>query len=367
LRFEVADTGVGIPEATLARLFQAFSQADSSTSRRFGGSGLGLSISKKLVELMSGEIGAVSDPGAGSTFWFSLPLPAPEPESGEEAIGPSSPRVLLLEGYETERKAIRYLLLRRKIEFFEAPDRGEALNELRRAAREGRPFDIALIDHEALGADGLALGGQLKADPLLNRTRLVLLTSFADRKTGKLALRQGFYSSLAKPFKQAALFECLDLTNIPDRPAPANSEPKSSSRVKNGLRILIVEDNLVNQRIALKMLENLGYGTDIAANGHEAIAAVLRNSYDAVLMDCQMPEMDGFETTREIRKLEAAGVRLPIIALTANAMSGDRDLCLKAGMDDYLAKPIDLQQLDQVLSAWTRSDVGSLSNIVLKS
>jgi CheY-like chemotaxis protein len=262
---------------------------------------------------------------------------------------------------ETDRKAVRYLLLRRRIKFSEARDSGEALDELRRAVVEGCPFDVALIDHQMPGMDGLSLGNQVKADPLLDRTRLVLMTSFADRKIGKQALGQGFCSYLAKPFKQASLFECFDLTGVPGRNTKAGPELRGLRSVKNGIRVLVVEDNIVNQRIASKMLQNLGYTPDIASNGREAIEATLRNPYQAILMDCQMPEMDGFETTREIRKLEGAGARIPIIALTANAMSGDRELCVEAGMDDYLAKPVDLQQLDAALCAWTRSHAASLN------
>jgi CheY-like chemotaxis protein len=260
---------------------------------------------------------------------------------------------------ETDRKVVRYLLLRRGIKFAEARDGGEALNELRRAAVEGLPFDIALIDYQMPGMDGLSLGNQIQADPLLDRIRLVLLTSFTDRKIGKQALRQGFGSYLAKPFKQASLFECLDLTSVFGRNTQAIPETDGLRSIKNGIRVLIVEDNMVNQRIALKMLQNLGYTPDVASNGREAIEAILRNRYEAILMDCQMPEMDGFETTKEIRKLEGAGARIPIIALTANAMSGDRELCVEAGMDDYLAKPVDLQQLDAALCAWTRSHAAS--------
>jgi signal transduction histidine kinase/CheY-like chemotaxis protein len=359
LRFEVKDTGAGISETTKARLFQPFSQADSSTSRRFGGSGLGLSISKRLVELMGGEIGVDSRPGSGSTFWFSLPAPARQAEQSEEGLAPASPRILVIDDNETDRKVVRYLLLRRGIKFSEARNSAEALNALRRAVVEGCPFDVALIDYQMPGMDGLSLGNQVKTDPLLDRTRLVLMTSFSDRKIGKQALRQGFCSYLAKPFKQASLFECFDLSGVSGRNSPADPGLRALKSDRNGIRVLVVEDNLINQRIASKMLENLGYAPDVASNGREAIEATLRNRYQAILMDCQMPEMDGFETTREIRKLENGDTRIPIIALTANAMSGDRELCVEAGMDDYLAKPVDLQQLDAALCAWTQPGTAS--------
>jgi signal transduction histidine kinase/DNA-binding response OmpR family regulator len=363
VRFEVKDTGVGVSEATKARLFQPFSQEDSSTSRRFGGSGLGLSISKKLVEMMGGEIGVESRPGSGSTFWFSLPVPARQSECDQEGLSIPSPRVLVVDDNETDRRVIRCLLLRKKIRFSEARDGVEAFNELRRATVEGYPFDVALIDYQMPGLDGLSLGNQIKADPLLDQARLVLMTSFADRQIGKQAVRQGFCSYLAKPFKQASLFQCLEWNRAPALSAQANSQVRRSIPGKNTIRVLVVEDNLVNQRIASKMLENLGYIPDVASNGREAIEAVLRNRYQVILMDCQMPEMDGFQTTHEIRGLEADGIRVPIIALTANAMSGDRDRCLQAGMDAYLTKPIDLQQLDEALCAWTQSGAPSLSSM----
>jgi CheY-like chemotaxis protein len=359
LRFEVKDTGLGIPDEAKERLFQPFSQADSSTTRRYGGSGLGLSISKKLVELMGGEIGVESRPGAGSAFWFWL-TPTGYFAPQEEECSPHSPRVLIVDDDEIDRKIVRYILLRRNIKFSEVSSGQEALEELRFAAAEGNAFDVALIDYLMPGMDGLSLGTQIKSDPELRRTRIVLMTSFTDRKIGRQALDQGFSAFLAKPFKHSSLFESLGASRDARRGTIGEIAPERPERAKKGVHVLVVEDNAINQRIALKLLSGLGYTGEVASNGREAIEAVLRASYGAILMDCQMPEMDGFETALEIRKLEDGGPRIPIIALTANVMTGDRDRCLAAGMDDYLSKPIDLQRLDEALSKWT--EASSLAN-----
>ncbi len=355
LRFEVKDNGIGISDEAKERLFQPFSQADSSTTRRFGGSGLGLSISMKLVAMMGGEIGVESRPGAGSTFWFWLPAPEGESRAVDKELSPGGPKVLVIDDNETDRKFIRYLLLRRRIKFDEVGDPLEALTELRRAALHGYPFDVALIDYRMPGLDGFTLGAQIKSDPLLSSTRLVLMTSFTERKIGKQALERGFSCFLAKPFKQSSLFECIDPVRDPDLSAAPRLEARGPKQNNSGSRVLVVEDNSINQRIALKMLNALGYPADVAGNGREAIEAVLRKSYDVILMDCQMPEMDGFEATAEIRKLESEKTHIPIVALTANAMSGDRNRCLEAGMDDYLPKPMDLHQLAEVLHRWTEA------------
>ena len=357
LRFEVRDNGIGISDEAKERLFQPFSQADSSTTRRFGGSGLGLSICMKLVGMMGGEIGVESRPGVGSTFWFWLPGPGGESRADEKELSIGSPKVLVVDDNETDRKFIRYVLLRRRIKFDEFGDALVALTELRRAALQGHPFDVALIDYRMPGLDGISLGERIKSDPLLKSTRLVLMTSFTERRIGKQALQQGFSCFLSKPFKQSSLFECIDLSRDPTLSSSAAPLPQAYGRRQNdsGIRVLVVEDNHVNQRIALKLLNGLGYLADLAVNGREAIEAVLRNQYDVILMDCQMPEMDGFEATAEIRKLESEETHVPIIALTANAMSGDRNRCLEAGMDDYLSKPIDLHRLGEVLRRWTEA------------
>ncbi|MBV9766675.1 MAG: response regulator [Acidobacteriaceae bacterium] len=357
LRFEVRDNGIGITDAAKERLFQAFSQADSSTTRRFGGSGLGLSISRRLVAMMGGEIGVESRPGVGSIFWFWLPVPEGQSRADEKELISGTPKVFVIDDNDTDRKFIRYLLLRRRIKFDEVGDPLKAMTELRRAALDGDPFDVALIDYHMPELDGMSLGQQIKADPLLNRTRLVLMTSFTERKIGKQALLQGFSCFLAKPFKQSSLFECIDLSRDPGLSASVAPPPKDAGEKQNdrGLHVLVAEDNNTNQRIAVKMLKSLGYLADVASNGREAVEAVLRKQYDVILMDCQMPEMDGFEATAEIRKLETESTHVPIVAVTANAMSGDRNRCLDAGMDDYMSKPIDLHQLSEILRRWTEA------------
>jgi two-component system sensor histidine kinase/response regulator len=351
LRFEVEDSGIGISDDVRERLFQVFSQADSSMTRRYGGSGLGLSICKRLVELMGGEIGVESRPGFGSTFWFWLPLAEPY-TSQETECGPQSPRVLIVDDEEIDRKAVRYLLLRRNIKFSEASNGSEALSALRLAVVEGHPFDVALIDYRMPGMDGFSLGNRIKTDALLRETRTVLMTSAADRKMGRQALKQDFSAFLAKPFKHSSLFDCIDISD--DRGSETGAEAQDQpSGFEKAMHVLVVEDNVINQRIALKLLSRLGYTGHAVSNGREAVQAVLSTSYSAVLMDCQMPEMDGFEATGEIRNLAHERGLVPIIALTANAMKGDRDRCLAAGMDDYLSKPIDLQRLDEALRRWT--------------
>jgi signal transduction histidine kinase/CheY-like chemotaxis protein len=352
LRFEVKDTGIGISDEAKARLFQVFSQADSSTTRRYGGSGLGLSISKKLVELMGGEIGVDSSPGVGSTFWFWLPLPE-QFASQETECSPHSARVLVVDDEEIDRKVVRFLLLRRKIKFSEVCSGPEALSALHSAVAEGHPFDVALIDYRMPGMDGFALGRQIKSDADINGTRMVLMTSFAERKLGKQALNQNFCAFLPKPFKHTSFFKCIDISGNQGRQTSEETLPDEQTGTRKAVHVLVVEDNIVNQRIALKLLSRLGYAADAVSNGQQAVTAVLRTSYDAILMDCQMPEMDGFEATGEIRNLDHEKSRVPIIALTANAMKGDPERCFAAGMDDYLSKPIDLQRLDEALRRWT--------------
>jgi two-component system sensor histidine kinase/response regulator len=357
LRFAVIDTGIGIPRHVQDRLFQPFTQADGSTTRRFGGTGLGLSITRRLAELMGGEAGFASAEGHGSTFWITLPLEPGGfcPLEGDRRI--SKLRVLIVDDNEADRYVLRHHLLRLKISFEEVDSGLEALAALRGAASAQQPFDVAFIDYRMPGMDGFGLASKIASDPDLRRTRLVLTTCFSDKKTGQEALQRGFASFLAKPFRSSALFDSLAVAGgfacVVDAPSPQASTPY---RPPESVRVLVAEDNSVNQFVILRLLANLGYSADAVANGREAVEALRSSEYTAVLMDCQMPEMDGFEATAAIRILDDRSRRIPIIALTANAMKGDSERCIEAGMDDYLSKPIDLIKLSEVLQRWTATE-----------
>ncbi len=367
VRFTVTDTGVGISEEARKRLFRSFSQADGSTTRRYGGSGLGLAISKQLVELMGGAIGVESEPGKGSTFWWTVTFPKQHTETAQ--VAPRTDlrglRCLVVDDNKTNRSIARHYLTSWGMESGSAEDGAHALEILRQAQREGSPYDIAAVDMLMPEMDGIELAQAIKADPDLADTRLILMTSMGNQTDASLN-EVGFSAGISKPIKQSQLFNSIaeamagtarpDPENIPgahpwkDQMASTVSVQRSAApRPQQPLRILIAEDNLVNQRVAVLLLENLGYAADIACNGVEAVRAVSAGSYDIVFMDCQMPEMDGFEATGEIRKTEGAASHTVIVAMTANALQGDRERCLAAGMDDYIAKPIKQSDLARAL------------------
>jgi signal transduction histidine kinase/DNA-binding response OmpR family regulator len=351
VRFEVRDTGIGISPEAQARLFQAFEQADPSTTRKFGGTGLGLAICRKLALLMGGDIGVDSVPGQGSTFWFTLRLglraaEAVEPPPLMEIQGR---RVLVVDDNATSRG-----LLRRHLAAFgaraesEAATAAEALRLLREAASEGAPFAVALIDLGMDAAGGPELLRSVRADASLSATRWIALTTVGDRANPAELRSAGAAATLAKPIKLEALLHALKLAlSIAPGGGPAVAVPKAAV-AKTGFRVLLAEDNMVNQKVGERQLRKLGHSVDIVADGNEVLEAVRRIRYDLVLMDCHMPEMDGFEATKRLKASpETAGI--PVIALTANAMQGDRDACLAAGMDDYLSKPVKLDELQRVL------------------
>ncbi len=365
VRFEVSDTGAGIAPETRARLFQSFSQADSSTTRQYGGTGLGLAIAKQLAEMMGGSIGVDSTPGQGSTFWFTVRL-ATVPGSVQTMlpgdIDLKGQRLLIVDDNATNRMILQHQVAAWGISADGAANGQLALEMLRAAARQETPYDLALLDMQMPGMDGLELARTIKADPALAALPLVMLTSITQRGHEELVQRAGIAAYLTKPVRQSHLFDCLILVKgmstaavgVSSRITQPLIDRYRLAQVKAQLqlRILVAEDNLINQKVAVRLLEKLGYKADVAANGNEVVEAVTRTAYAAVLMDCQMPDMDGFEATMAIRQREGSARHTPIIAMTANAMQGDRERVLAAGMDDYISKPVKVDDLAAMLRRW---------------
>ncbi|MBI3799424.1 MAG: response regulator [Deltaproteobacteria bacterium] len=367
LHFAVRDTGIGISPVHQERLFQSFSQVDASMTRKYGGTGLGLAICKRLVELMGGEIGVESTPGRGSTFWFTVPFAQPlvsVPRSLPLWTDLRGLRVVVVDDNATNRRLLHLYLNSWGMESEEVEGGPQALAVLRRAVQEGRPYDVALLDYQMPEMDGLELAQCIKAEPALAAIKLVLLTSAGQHEELKQGQAAGLAATLSKPIRQSQLFNSLAavLGQAPLPMTPRLSRPVFVPPPSGGSdgpsrgRILVAEDNAVNQKLIVRLLDKLGYRTDVAGNGLEVLEALAAIPYAAVLMDCQMPEMDGYEATRVIRQREtatAAPLHLPIIAMTANAMQGDRAKCLAAGMDDYVSKPINPVELQAALARWT--------------
>ncbi|PSB27222.1 PAS domain S-box protein [Stenomitos frigidus] len=413
--FSVADTGIGIPAAGLERLFKPFSQVDPSTTRRYGGTGLGLAISRQLVELMGGKIGVESTVGKGSRFWVMLTFDrAPDPPAtlaqATIALPFNQLRLLVVDDNATNRKIVRYQVSTWGMQIDEAADAEAALQLLRERANEGMPYDLAILDMQMPVMDGEMLGRQIKAEPLLAKTKLIMMTSLSHRGSGSQVLGLGFAAYLVKPVKQSRLMDCIINTLISDplirASLPASPATERSSLCLNDqaqesiadknltaiapvsdvtstastpapstLKLLLVEDNAVNQRVTLSQLKYLGYMADVACNGEVALTMMSQTTYDIVLMDCQMPVLDGYSTTCEIRRLEgeqALDGKQPtiIIALTANAMKEDRERCLAVGMDDYLSKPLLKEVLAAKLTDWSqvllaRSHIASVNQVMM--
>ncbi len=360
LYVEVKDSGIGISPQGQSRLFHAFHQADGSTTRKYGGTGLGLAISKHLVEAMGGRMGVVSEPAKGSTFWFTLPFE-------KQLLGDVAPtgekpdlthlRVLIVDANATNRELLEHHTRAWRIWSQSASNAAQALQLLEEAAE---PFDVAILDMLMPEMDGLSLARKIKTDPTLARTRLVMLTSLGQRLDDQELKAVGIDACLTKPVRGSQLFDCLAtvvgtvVPTVADRILP----PTPGTQRSRPLRILLAEDNLINQEVALRQLRKLGYTADPVANGLEAMEALQRVAYEVILMDCQMPEMDGYEATREIRLREQEEGRKPahIIAMTAHAMQGDRDACLAAGMNDYLSKPVREADLQKALERFGRKD-----------
>ncbi|MFM8331868.1 MAG: response regulator [Candidatus Methylumidiphilus sp.] len=365
LRFSVCDTGIGISQDAMRRIFDKFEQADSSTSRKFGGSGLGLSISRQLVELMGGELAADSELAQGSTFRFQLDLPVRDQALGQDVVTVDFGRlrVLAVDDHPVNRELLGDVFEDWGVAHAEADSGAAALRALRQAAGEGRPFDVAVLDFHMPGMDGLFLAQAIRAEPEIANVALILLSSssFSDDQQRSLA-EIGVAAQLLKPLRQFQLRSAL-IGLLENRP-PAEGEPTrpavvprpvaappvrpvAQANIAPGLRVLLAEDNEVNIEIALDMLASLGLQADCAANGLEALELCKRQRYDLIFMDCQMPEMDGFEATAEIRKLAQTPPPV-VVAMTAYAMEGDKERCLLAGMDDYLSKPVTFTKLSEL-------------------
>jgi PAS domain S-box-containing protein len=371
VKFSITDTGIGLSEVARRRLFQPFTQADGSTTRKYGGTGLGLSISKRLVELMGGQIGVESVEGQGSTFWFSLPLEISkqtQPSSASTKTKLSDLRglrVLIVDDSDTHQEIIRAYTLSWGMVCTSAVSGREALANLHEAKAQRKPFDLVILDLAMPEMDGFAVARAIQRDARLASTRMILLTAYDEKGQGEQALRAGFSGYLTKPVRQSQLFDCIAnamhaaAATTMSLPAPvAYNELPTYSRDE---LILLAEDNQINQKLALMQLRKLGYEAEVAWNGKEAVEAAQLKPYTLILMDCQMPEMDGFEATHAIRRAEAStGRHVPIIAMTANAMRGDREKCIEAGMDDYISKPVMLEQLRNLLDMWIPQSKGAV-------
>jgi two-component system, sensor histidine kinase and response regulator len=359
LRFDVSDTGIGIAEDVRERIFESFSQAEVSTTRRFGGTGLGLAISKRLAELMGGTIDLQSEMGKGSVFsvHVSFPIGKSHVESAGETLARlQGVRVLYADDHAKSRELAHADLTRRGFVCDVAADGQDALRAIRRAHAEGKPFALAIIDMHMPGPTGLDVARIVASDRSLSSTRVVLLTSLADRIAADASTDVGIVESVMKPVRRHALYQAIAEALRPPtqvkkplavtRPASAARE---SALATQPVRILVAEDNLVNQRVVLGLLAKLGHRADAVRDGLEAVRAVETGAYDLVFMDCQMPGLDGFEATRRIRRLPGTKGAVPIVALTANAMEGDRERCLEVGMNDYVTKPVDVGRLAAAL------------------
>ncbi|HWQ95507.1 MAG TPA: response regulator [Gammaproteobacteria bacterium] len=369
VRITVTDTGVGIPEQIRDKLFQPFTQADGTTTRKYGGTGLGLSICKNLITMMGGEVGIESETGKGTTFWFTLPFmhgseqPSSVKHEAERhdyraaAEGIGAVRVLVVDDSPDQGEVVHQYLTSWGLQNDRVESAAQALDLMRAAVADRAPYHVAIIARVMLGMDGYQLARAIRSDESFNATKLIMLTAFDVQEHHEQALQAGYSGFLTKPLRQSDLFDCLadlyDITTI--QPYTAQSAPPPAAKaVEHSSRLLLlVEDNPVNRKLAMMQLKKLGFTAHTTNNGREALTALRLSRYDLILMDCQMPEMDGYEATGVIRTMETeSGLHTPIIAMTANAMAGDRERCIAAGMDDYLSKPVGIEQLRVKIQRW---------------
>jgi PAS domain S-box-containing protein len=347
IRFDVADTGIGIAEDSVSRIFDSFAQADGSTTREYGGTGLGLTISEQLVALMGGRIGVESLQDQGSTFWVTLPLPAVPAEAGAETTGSdlAGVRALVVDDNATSRALLERQLMAWGMVCEKTGDCGTALELLRAADSAGAPYKVVLLDAEMPATDESAALGAVRSSPFAREAAVIMLTS--SRGGQDSASDAGAEDFVAKPVHRGRLHDAI--TRGLHVGAPGGSAPVRAAvhegRAPDESLVLLAEDNPVNQLVAVKMLEKQGFRVDVADNGRIALDMWERDRYRAIFMDCQMPVLDGYGTTAEIRRREGADRRVPIVAMTASSMKGDRDRCLAAGMDDYIAKPVTPQAI----------------------
>ena len=367
IRCEVRDTGVGMPVEHQEQVFQQFQQADGSTTREFGGTGLGLAIARQLVELMGGHIGVESTPGEGSTFWFTVQLDQPvatiHPLVLPDAL--RGRRVLIVDDNETNRTILEGRVASWAMRPSCAPSGPTGLDMMREAVERNDPFALVILDMQMPAMDGVGMAEAIRTEPSFNQPALLLLTSSV-LPPEQTASRLGIAACLEKPVRRSQLYNALLSCVTPSvAPTPVVREARDTKKNLRG-RILVAEDNEVNQAVATMMLSDVGCEVDVAANGQEAVERWSANHYDLILMDCQMPELDGYDATRAIRQHERSGGagRIPIIALTAHAMTDDREACLAAGMDDHLSKPFKKHQLRELLEHWLSHAPGDACDTV---
>ena len=365
IRFEIKDSGIGITPESLRKLFQPFSQADGSTTRRFGGTGLGLSITKQLVELMGGVVGVESVYGQGSLFWFELPLietDEPTLEHPEELTdqGFQKQKVLVVDDNLTNCAMLEKQLKAWNLVPYIAHSGLEALRMINQNRQQGAPFDLGILDMQMPGMDGVELAELIRQLPTCSNIKLVMASSHYAHHWPE-EVKRNFDQCLRKPLRQSVLRHTLQKVLFEDKQHNAQtadqkealSTPANQPTPSTGKKVLVVEDNAVNQMVAVKLLQKFGYEAVVAHNGQEGVDAFKDSDFDLILMDCQMPVMDGYEATDKIRSFNERGQQIPIIGLTANAMEGDREKCLSAGMSDYLSKPINIEKLKETLNHWS--------------